>query len=131
MAQIEIELSPVNGFTRKAIFDKLIYNMPKKKLSTHWDVRLFKTEEVEEEEVLVELKKEEYPWYSPYQKEFIADETTWVDPATGEYVEEGTPGSVTEWHYFSEIVANNEVKVNELIEAVGVRKANDGKFESL
>ena len=50
----------------------------------------------------------------PYYRTLIATNETWVNPATGDYVEEGTEGAMGEWDYFSYISANVAIKVDEL-----------------
>lgn len=135
MADIQITLTPINGYTRKAFFRALIYNVSAKTVTTQWIVKLLEDAQigVEEDEVtpIYEEREITVPWYKSYSKEFIADESVMVNPLTGEILEEGASleGAVSEWYYFSEIVANNPIKVNELIETVGNAKAALGKFD--
>lgn len=49
-----------------------------------------------------------------YHRSLIADNSTKVNPATGDYVPEGTEGAIGEWDYFSYISDNVPIKVTEL-----------------
>lgn len=122
---IEITLTEINGYTRKAFFEALIYNHRSKAVTTQWKVQMF-------DEEGNELNSTNAPWYKSYSKEFIADESVYVDPQTGAVLDpevDDMEGAVTEWYYFSEIVANNSVVVNDMILAVGTARAAQGKFE--
>lgn len=59
------------------------------------------------EKIVSETSKE-------YYRSLIADNTTKVDPATGDYVPEGTEGAIGEWDYFNHISNNVPIKVTEL-----------------
>ena len=134
MANITIDLTPINGYARKAFFRALIYNAEAKTVTTQWVVKLVEDVEIgldEEENPIMEEREITQPWYKSYTKEFIADESVMVNPSTGAIIEEGQSleGAVTEWYFFSEVVANNPTVVNDLIETVGNAKAALGKFE--
>lgn len=135
MAEIQILLSPINGIRRKATFEALIYNRRAKTVTTQWKVTLVEDVQVgvdEHEQPILEEREITAPWYKPYPKEFIADESVMVNPQTGAILNPETDnmeGAVSEWDYFSQIVAENPVVVNQLIAAVGQQKAAEGKFE--
>lgn len=135
MAEIQIILTPINGIKRKATFEALVYNRRARTVTTQWKVTLVEDVQIgvdEEEQPILEEREITAPWYKPYTKEFIADETLMVNPQTGAILNPETDnmeGAVSEFYYFSEIVAENAVVVNQLIAAVGAQKASEGKFE--
>lgn len=72
--------------------------------------------------VLVKHFKEEngsdvpYPLIPDYVFTLRADNSTHVDPATGEYVESSFPGAMGEAEYFINIIAANPVAIDDLSE---------------
>jgi hypothetical protein len=116
----EINLNPVFGISRKAIFEILVYNTREAKVSTVWKVIPVDSEGNELQN----------PILRPYVKELIADRTTFVDPATGEQVPEGTEGSIPEYDFFVHIASNVPVKVHDLIIQTAMTANQNGRFDS-
>jgi hypothetical protein len=77
--------------------------------------------------VLVKHFKEEngvdvsYPLIPDYIFRLRADNSTHVDPATGEYVESSFPNAMGEADYFIQVIAANPIAIDDLSEQMIVR----------
>lgn len=128
---IEIQLDPLYGIDRKAVFECLIYNRRSESVSMQWTV--FPVDANGNEII--------HPLFKRYSKEFIADKTTMVNSANGDYVQQinvGTEeepvmefpdGSVTEYDYFVYIATNAQIIVHDLIVAAGNKAKLAGRFD--
>lgn len=120
MSSIVINLSPVLGINRKAHFATLVYNKKAKEVVTTWDVICYNDEGEELN----------HPFYTQYTISLIADNTTYVNPATGEYLPEGEIG-MGEFDFYEYIAANQPVIIDSMITGVGQRAASLGRFDKL
>lgn len=128
---IEIQLDPLYGINRKAKFRCLIHNDETRSLAVQWWVF-----PVDENGVVIEHKL-----LSKYMKDYVADESTFVNPATGDYVQKanvGTEeqpnwqypeGSMKEIDYFEWVVTNNPIMYVDMILASGLKAKAAGRFD--
>jgi len=86
--------------------------------------------------VLVKHFKEEnaidvaYPLIPDYVFTLRADNSTWVNPATGEYVDSSFPNAMGEAEYFINVIAVNPVAIDDLSEQMIVRGDLYGRFNN-
>jgi len=123
---IELVLAPMFGVNRKAIFECLIYNQRSKTVTTQWGI--YPT--TAEGQIITSAM------FRTATKELIADESTMVNPATGDYVVADADGnypegSITEYAYFVYVAENVPVKVHELILAAGQKAVAAGRFDAI
>ncbi len=77
--------------------------------------------------VLVKHYKEEngvdveYGLIPDYVFRLRADNSTWVDPATGDYVDSSFPNAMGEADYFINVIASNPVAIDTLSEQIILR----------
>ena len=77
--------------------------------------------------VLVKHYKEEngvdveYTAIPDYIFKLRADNSTWVDPATGDYVDSSFPNAMGEADYFINVIASNPVAIDTLSEQIILR----------
>lgn len=128
---IEIQLDPLHGINRKARHKCIIINRDPEYVASQWYVYPV-------DETGVEIT---HPLFKRYAKEFIADHSTMVDPATGAYVQQinvgteeapvmGYPaGSITEYQFFSYMAANVQIVLDNMILASGLQAKAAGRFD--
>ena len=63
----------------------------------------------------------EYPLIPDYVFKLRADNSTWVNPATGEYVDSSFVGAMGEADYFIQVVAANNISIDSVSENIIVR----------
>lgn len=86
--------------------------------------------------VLVKHFKEEngidvaYPLIPDYVFTLRADNSTHVNPATGEYVEPSFPNAMGEAEYFINVIAANAIAIDDLSEQMITRGDSYGRFNN-
>ncbi len=84
--------------------------------------------------VLVKHYKEENGIDEPYSliPDYIfklrADNSTWVDPATGDYVDSSFPNAIGEANYFINVIAANPIAIDDLSEQMISRADSYQRF---
>jgi len=71
-----------------------------------------------------------YPLIPDYVFTLRADNSTLVDPATGEYVDSSFPNAMGEAEYFIQVIAANPVAIDDLSEQMIVRGDIYGRFNN-
>jgi hypothetical protein len=71
-----------------------------------------------------------YPLIPDYVFTLRADNSTLVDPATGEYVDSSFPNAMGEAEYFIQVIAANPVAIDDLSEQMIVRGDLYGRFNN-
>jgi len=62
-----------------------------------------------------------YPLIPDYVFTLRADNSTWVNPATGEYVDSSFPNAMGEAEYFIQVIAANTIAIDSVSEQMIVR----------
>jgi hypothetical protein len=117
---VQIQLNSLHGIARIARFESMAYNHVLSIVSTTWKIVPVDANGVEIES----------PMLKQYHVQLIADRSTFVNPATGEQVPEGTEGSLPEYDYFVYIASNVPVKVHDLIIQTAMTANQNGRFDS-
>jgi hypothetical protein len=71
-----------------------------------------------------------YPLIPDYVFTLRADNSTLVDPATGEYVDSSFPNAMGEAEYFIQVIAANPIAIDNLSEQMIVRGDLYGRFNN-
>ena len=71
-----------------------------------------------------------YPLIPDYVFTLRADNSTLVDPATGEYVDSSFPNAMGEAEYFIQVIAANPIAIDDLSEQMIVRGDIYGRFNN-
>jgi hypothetical protein len=71
-----------------------------------------------------------YPLIPDYVFTLKADNSTLVDPATGEYVDSSFPNAMGEAEYFIQVIAVNPIAIDDLSEQMIVRGDIYGRFNN-
>jgi hypothetical protein len=71
-----------------------------------------------------------YPLIPDYVFTLRADNSTWVNPATGEYVDSSFPNAMGEAEYFIQVIATNPIAIDDLSEQMIVRGDIYGRFNN-
>jgi hypothetical protein len=71
-----------------------------------------------------------YPLIPDYVFTLRADNSTLVDPATGEYVDSSFPNAMGEAEYFIQVIAANAVAIDDLSEQMIARGDIYGRFNN-
>lgn len=98
---------------RKAQLFTMIYNQNNKSLVLNWVVKYYADNEGEYGEELTASG------ISSYSKESVANNTVFVNPSTGAFVAEGTPGAIGQYDFFYYLAENKDINVHDLIRAYG------------
>lgn len=86
--------------------------------------------------VLVKHYKEEngidepYPLIPDYIFRLRADNSTFVDPLTGDYVDSSFPNSIGEANYFINVIAANPVAIDSVSESIILRGDSFNRFNN-
>lgn len=70
----------------------------------------------------------EYNVIPDYIFRLRADNSTWVDPATGDYVSSSFPNAMGEANYFINVIASNPIAIDTLSEQMILRADNYLRF---
>ena len=98
---------------RKAQLFTMIYNQNNKSLVLNWVVKYYADNEGEYGEELTASG------ISSYSQESVANNTVFVNPSTGAFVAEGTPGAIGQYDFFYYLAENKDINVHDLIRAYG------------
>jgi hypothetical protein len=98
---------------RKAELHTMIYNQASKSLVLNWKVSYYADSSGHFGQPI------NINGISSYSKESIANNTVFVNPSTGAFVAEGTPGAIGQYDFFYYLAENQDINVHDLIRAYG------------
>lgn len=116
-APIKINITDVvinqTKIKRKAELHTMIYNQANKSLVLNWKVSYYADSSGHFGQPI------NINGISSYSKESIANNTVFVNPSTGAFVAEGTPGAIGQYDFFYYLAENQDINVHDLIRAYG------------
>lgn len=117
---IEIELEAFKGIRRKASLMGLNFELSNNRVVTIWNVIPL---DDDGEELITDMLR-------PYQRQLIADNTTFVDPTNeGNYCAADDPNAVGEYDFYRYIAGYVPTIVEDLIVLTGERASALGRFD--
>lgn len=102
---------------RKAELFTMIYNQANKALVLNWKVTYYADSSGSFGQPI------NINGISSYSKESIANNTVFVNPATGAIVSAETPGAIGQYDFFYYLAENKDINVHDLIRAYGAAVA--------